>query len=401
MKCPTVLLALAIAMAGLSCGGTPPAAATASADGTPTLQTPGETLAPSGSATAGAAPQGGVTVSNTDADVPPQGTRFHLFCDAITGPNHVIRASQLKAQLIQLTGMRGWHIIHADDQSSLYFGYYRTISKDDPRPDPQEVARAHADLRRINDLKNVQGERLFRSTMFLPISEADPTAPAQWNLANAPADAYWSLQIGAYRGEPTPGEPDRKQCAVDAVRALRAAGIEAYYYHGETISSVCIGAWPRDAIKAQESAVASSVRADATLLVLPDVVPDNINTRMTDREGHELLLQAPKLEILDQNMARMVHEHPYHAINGQVFERGKTKDGTPIPDASFLVLIPHADSGPPPLARDTGVRHTSSSADSVDQAAANAITGDSPPSTPATPTVPTPGRGRLPSLDQP
>jgi hypothetical protein len=387
MKFPATLLAVAIATAGLSCAS--------SQVSTSDAQTPGQPISPSGTVTGSAAPKAAANVSSIDGDVPPLDARFHLFCDDVVGPNHIARAGQLKVLLSQTyPGMRGWHIIHTEEKSSLYYGYYRTISKDDPKLDPQEVARAQADLRSINQLKNEQGDKLFRNPTFLLLSDADPAAPPQWNLANAPSDTYWSLQICAYRGEALAGTADRKQCAVDDVRELRAAGIEAYYFHGETISSVCVGAWPRDAVKAQDSAVGKTRRPDATLFVAPDFIPTNI-IPPTDKEGNKLVVEAPKLEILDANMAAMVKRFPNHAINGQVFGR-PTKNGPPIPDSSFLVLVPHGQNTPIPVAKGNTPVQNTAAANSVDQAA-NAITGDPGP---ATPPAQVPGRGRLPSLDQ-
>ena len=54
----------------------------------------------------------------------------------------------------------------------------------------------------------------------------------------------WSVQIAAYEGS-----TQRKKFAVDAVRDARAEGVPAYYYHGPSISSVCVGAWPRAAVR--------------------------------------------------------------------------------------------------------------------------------------------------------
>jgi hypothetical protein len=389
MKAPIALLALALATAGLSCGDTPP----------PGQHTNAEPSAPtqplSGSGTP-AAPAGPVIAHNTpraEADVPPVGARFQLFCDAIQGPNHVLRAAQRKAQLIQLTGDNGWHIIHADDQSTIYYGYYRSVSLDDVKPDPRDVARAQADLRRIGNLTDSSGEKIFRATMFLPISEADPEAPPQWNLANAPVDAFWSLQIGAYRGNPQPGQPTRKQAAVDSVRELRAAGFEGYYFHGETVSSVCVGAWPRSAVKEQQSVGGLAPRdMETRSMIIGGQLPKNINTEnLRDKDGHHVVVQAAKLEVLDPSMAEAIRKFPYHAIDGAVFGT-PTKTGEMIPDSSFLVYVPHAKSTQESVAGNGQQRIDRSSA--VDPAS-DAILNL--PQEPAP--RPVPGRGQLPSLD--
>ena len=283
--------------------------------------------------------------------------------------------------MIRSSGLRNWHLIHTEAQSSLYFGYYRTF--DDKEHDPREVARAQADLRRINELKDAQGDRLFRTSMFVPLSEPDPEAPPQWNLANAPADAYWSLQVAAYQGG-----SERKQYAVDGVREMRAHGIDAYYFHGDTISSVCIGAWPMDAVKRQDTSDAKTADPNATIVVLGGTTAP-ISPDARDRDGRPLNVQAPKLEVLDPTMAKAIHDNPNHYFNGALYGK-KARNGQEIPDPSFLVLVPHSEATSAPLADgQTDFRNKSSAG--VDQATDAIIERSSPAPS---------GYGRLPGLNR-
>jgi hypothetical protein len=265
-------------------------------------------------------------------DTPPADAQFMIYCDVVRGPGHVQRSMELKQQLARETGRQEWHIIHSNDESSIYFGYYRTFEDNDR--DPQEVRRAQADRKFIEALRDPLNDRRFKASMFVPVGSPDPQAPAEWNLANAPATAYWSLQVAAYQGS-----PDRKRAAVESVRDMRSHGIDAYYFHGDTISSVCVGTWPRSAVREQD------VRDDAhtadptqTIIVLTDKAPVGINPEMY-KDGKRALIVAPRLDIVDKSMLAAIAQYPYHAVNGEY--HGKVANGQTIADPSFLVIVPH------------------------------------------------------------
>jgi hypothetical protein len=376
MKISVPLLCLALVMGAMSCGGTTPPPGNANG-----------TIPPAGGGTSTAvatpaAPSHKPNGDRLEGDAPPVDAEFTLYCDVIRGPNHVLTATRLKEQLTGRDGLTAWHIIHAADQSMVFYGYYRTF--DDKDHYPAEVARAQGDLHRIEALKNAQGDRLFRSAMFLPINQPDPEAPPQWDLARTPATAYWSLAIAAYKGS-----PDRKKYAVDAVRGLRAAGVEAYYCHGETISDVCIGAWPRGAIKEQDMSDAKTADQDSIPLVIGggQQLPPNVSPNITDRQGNKLTIEAPKLEVLDPTLAQAIRDYPEHAVNGEVFWQ-TARNGQKIPSQSFIVLVPHPDNVPVPSINRPG----ETAGRGADQAAGDILDN---------PTAPPSGFGHLRSVDQP
>ncbi|HET6252323.1 MAG TPA: hypothetical protein VFE47_31845 [Tepidisphaeraceae bacterium] len=255
----------------------------------------------------------------------------------IRTPDHVQAARRLQIELTAETGIHTWHIVHNKDESILLCGYYRAY---DSHSDLQDYTRAQLDRRLIAGLLDKAGNRRFPLVIFVPIDRPDPPAPAEWNLANAPAAAYWSLQIAAYRGS------DRKQLAVDAVREARGAGAQAYYYHGETISSICIGIWPETAVKRQASSAASTRDPTATLFVPSEPLPLRLTPLMRDRDGTELTTIAPRLEILDPTLAKAIADYPQHAINGEVMVK-TLRSGQHLASPSFLVLVPHADKSAP------------------------------------------------------
>jgi len=188
------------------------------------------------------------------------------------------------------------------------------------------------------------------------------------------------VQIMAFKDNPL-----RKQAAVDAVKDFRGKGVEAYYYHGDTISSVCIGAWPRQAIKEQESVTGQATNEDDTVLVSNVPLPARYkNARMRTADGKKIVAYAQRVEVADPSLQATFDKYPDHAVNYE-FQSRKVKlaDGSQVdmPTPSFLVVIPRAQ---PSALSGNGLQATT------------------PPTTPATPwrasdNVPA-GAGRLRGL---
>src|SRR5439155_10178861 len=269
------------------------------------------------------------------APVPPADAQWTLYCQAVAGPGHVEQANAAKEQLIVLSKMKDWYIIHQEGENVIYYGFYKSI---DEKEDRNEAARAKAERSRIDALTNKSGDKIFQHCFFVQVSEPDPTAPAEWNLLNT--GAYWSLQIAAYKDSPR-----RKQAAVEAVREARARGVNAFYYHGETTSSVCIGAWPRDAVKAQdEGDVAQANDPSQDLLVLPQPLPKGQDVEIRNRQGDRVKAVAPRFEPVDPSLIATIAQYPTHPINGVVYV-SRTKDAVngevkAVEDPSFLVQVP-------------------------------------------------------------
>ncbi len=279
------------------------------------------------SATASATP-GRANGTESAAPVAPAGAQWTLYCRTIRGPLHVEESIRFKSQLTLTPQLKAWYLVHNDDDSIVCYGYYSNSSD----------SQAKSDKRRIEAMQDIHGQPVFTGVCLQPIASPDPDAPLEWNLAKLPARKYWSLQIAAFRDI-----PDRKKAAVDAVREARKMGIEAYYFHGATISSVCIGAWPIEAVKRQgERNVAKSIDPNTTILVINDVLPSYMKPVKYDQNGKPVLILAPKLEVVDETLAATIRKYPDHAVNDMV-QVITAKDGQKIASPSFLVQIPHPE----------------------------------------------------------
>jgi len=264
----------------------------------------------------------------------PKGAQWTILCCEIGGPSHVAEARKLKENLVKTSGMRDWHLLHREETSAVYYGYYKTYN--DPR--------AQADRQKIDAMTDATTRRRpFRLAHFVPLEAADPAGPPEWNLANA--KGYFTLQIGVYKDS-----PDRKQYAVDAVRAAREQGIEAYYYHSDNMSLVCVGTWPREAIRLADENVRPGDSGELKL-VLPPLPPDVEKApEIRGEGGRKLHVEAGRNEVVDPKLKSMMEtQFPNMAVNGatMITKRKDPRTGQirEVADASFPIKIPKKDAG--------------------------------------------------------
>src|SRR5256885_1836266 len=77
---------------------------------------------------------------------PPKDAQWTIYCLSVSGINHVAQTNQLKADVMRTTSLRGWYVVHQEDHSVLYYGYYRSF-KD--RKDSKETVRLQQDQKSI------------------------------------------------------------------------------------------------------------------------------------------------------------------------------------------------------------------------------------------------------------
>jgi len=163
------------------------------------------------------------------------------------------------------------------------------------------------------------------------------------------------LMIGAYRDN-----PNRKQAAVDAVKAARAMGIDAYYHHGTVGSEVYVGHWPREAVKEQnEGSQAHTNDHRQPLMVYTNPVPPSVTDKpITTPDGRPVKVIAPQLDITDPTLKAAIDKYQYTLVNGMRLGRRRMKvDGSTeiVYTPSFLIQVPHETPGeaaPPPTLPD-------------------------------------------------
>jgi hypothetical protein len=237
------------------------------------------------------------------------------------------------------TRLRGWYVLHLDDHSSLMYGYYKTMDE----------SAIKSDRAAIEKLTDSLGNRLFPTSIVMPIDAPDPTAPAEWNLANLRQDSadvshFWSLQVVAYKDS-----PERKSAAVETVKAWRAQGVEAYYYHGPSVSSVCVGCWPMNAVRESQMPLQGAAADDRIMMAPARVVrdpgqdkgaiPDNM---LRQYHQKDVTVKQPELQVVDPKMRKAMADYPQHFVNGA--PESTQVNGKVVPKSSFLVEVPARQS---------------------------------------------------------
>src|SRR5581483_5616076 len=125
------------------------------------------------------------------------------------------------------------------------------------------------------------------------------------------------------------------------------------YLHGPVVSGVYVGAWPREAVKSQDTAAAGDPDPNVKVIVLTQPLPDGVvlpgltpvgdgTYQMSD--GTRVRIVAPKIDIQDPTLKETLKKYPYQAVNGEyvgrpILQRDGSKKVEPYP--SLLVEIPH------------------------------------------------------------
>ena len=282
----------------------------------------------------------------------PNNAQYTLLCRSFTGSNHVAQATAVKQELLRSSNLPGWYIVHQPERSELYYGYYAAV---DDANNPAETRRAQTDRQAVQAMDDGAGTKPFAKALFVPLNAPDPSAPAAWNLVNA--QGKYTLEIASYTGA------GRKEAAVESVKQAREQGVKAYYYHGEAVSSVCIGAFPATAVQGAVNngntepeaygrrnmpgaEDAASMDPNAAILVSPTPLPPNFqNSR--DVDGRPMKVVQPHITFSPALLA-LKRQYPQHFINGEA-EGVRQADPTThrevlVPKESMVMSIPEGQA---------------------------------------------------------
>ena len=268
----------------------------------------------------------------TEMPAVPKDAQYTLVCRVFSDDTHVQLARQAQQQLHDATSLKKWYVVHSNDHSTLYYGFYRCIDPRDAR-DGAEGQRALNDQNTIRAMADSNGQRLFSECLLVPIDSPDPQANPAWDIARS--RGTWSIEIASYT------VADRKQLAVDSVREMRAHGIEAYYYHGETASSVCIGSWPAEAA-VEVSFDQLNSDPDKPVVVTNQPLTQEYVNALSNAGASNVV---PHVEIMDPTLTAALSKWKAHAVNGEEREvvDPVTQEKKPA-QKSFMFKIPHKDA---------------------------------------------------------
>jgi hypothetical protein len=241
----------------------------------------------------------------------------------------------MKTQLEQVSGMATWHALHAEEKSALYYGYYKT----------RNGADILADKKKVTQIRDNRGDTIFANAVPVMLDSPDPASPAEWNLLNA--KGYWSVEVAAFQGDAR-----RKEAAVELVREWREKqNIDAFYFHGENVSSICIGAFPETAIKQQDNDRGEVLDSTQPMMVINGDLPEHMRkafqSDLKDRDGNRVKVFVQKVEVVDPNMLEVFRKFPVHLLNYNEefvgYKDPQTGRTLQSPKPCGIVKIPHKD----------------------------------------------------------
>jgi hypothetical protein len=249
----------------------------------------------------------------------PREAAYTIYCRDFSGENHAAVAEKVKQQVEQVSGLKDLYLVRGEARTVLYHGFYKTF---DATVDRKEAGRAKADRNMLESLVDAQQAKIFPRTVFEPLERPDPEAPAEWNLENA--KGYWTLLVITYT-DPVNG----KQAAVESVREARKQGYDAYYFHKDSQSHVCIGSWPSSAVKRGQSMQDDNwekLDEGSVDLIEPRVKVVSMSPlderwkNMRDDKGRPLELYEMRVELLDPTLKKLYGELGY-SVNGVALNR--------------------------------------------------------------------------------
>jgi hypothetical protein len=250
------------------------------------------------------------------------GDVWAIRCLSLKGPTRFKMAENYGNALRKVAGLKPdlVQVFHEAEQSTVYYGRYRRTYNAQSNTESFQPDNLR-DLDLIRHLSmNVQDAAVGTRTVWpfqLATVETLPVGSGshpEWLLSNAPG--YYSLQVAVFYN--TEGMRRREFAAEEYCKLLREQGEEAYYDHGAVNSSVCIGAFPKEAIQTFQ-----------------------------DQDPYTGIIHVTS-KIVDERMLALQRRFPHNLHNGRTFYE-VTRDprtGKKRRDAhtSFAVEIPHGKS---------------------------------------------------------
>ena len=141
------------------------------------------------------------------------------------GPEAAATAEKLVGELSR-QGLKDAFVVEGAGAASVCVGHFGSWKDAD----------ADAMLKRVRQIRDVQGQYPFAGVMLTPVPEAMPANP--WPLEKA--KGYYTLTVASWEA------PGRQAAAQAFARELRDRGFEAYVYHGPRMSTVTVGAYGSD-----------------------------------------------------------------------------------------------------------------------------------------------------------
>jgi hypothetical protein len=166
--------------------------------------------------------------------------RFTIMLAQYTQMDQVQKAQELQQRAKKLLNSDDVWLEHSLGSIIVNYGHF-----DNNTPNSQ----AGKELERVVKLYSSMRAGAYQFCYIREIAPPDPPAPQEWDLLKS--DCFLSLEIATYYDVPEKNYFNRKADAVQAVRNLRAEGVEAYFVHGRFESRIYAGCLPPTSLQIQ------------------------------------------------------------------------------------------------------------------------------------------------------
>ena len=248
-----------------------------------------------------------------------RGEVWAIKCISTQGADQLATANYYAESLRLVDALNPELVQTTSDADLTHVFYGRYVQTTNPftrqqvyRPAPDD------DLALIKSLSADGVTRPFGAAHLLPLPSSDRSVGnPEWDAESLAG--YWSLQVAVFYNTDTMQQ--RRQAAVDYCSELRKQGHEAYFYHGPSMSSVLLGAFPPNAMRAvqqekrdlygQTQRTSVNVIANARLRALQNEFPHNLENlhivndiQLNPETGQEDRLPRPSIVVKLPKAAR-------------------------------------------------------------------------------------------------
>ncbi|MCE5326503.1 MAG: hypothetical protein LLG01_08810 [Planctomycetaceae bacterium] len=188
------------------------------------------------------------------------GDEVTIVLGAVRGAEHSRQAAQWRGEIEQETGWKNVFAVDQEGFSQICWNKYPSI----------EAARG--DLKKAKEYVRSDGTHRWKPFISAAIQQlpGKSVGPAEWDLTQQKDMYVYTIEVGVFYDVPEANYTGRKNIAVEYCKQLRDDGLEAYYFHGPSQSSVTVGLFPRTSMQEKPADQSDGVKRPPVLTIVDD-----------------------------------------------------------------------------------------------------------------------------------
>ncbi len=180
----------------------------------------------------------------------------------VGGANHSRQAAQWRDEIESETRWKGVFVVDQEGFSQMCWNKYPSI----------EAARG--DLKKAKEYVRNDGTHTWKPFASAAIQQlpGKSVGPAEWDLTQQNDMYVFTVEVGIFYDVPDADPPymGRKDIAVAYCKELREDGLEAYFFHGPSQSSVTIGLFTKTSMRETKAAGDDGIKRAPILTIVDE-----------------------------------------------------------------------------------------------------------------------------------